>query len=74
MNSYKLERMYHINLKEVIAVEFNLKCLARKPQVMRLYIGKKFVKSGLKNMGTPHNNELNKNCKNIRDWCIQRDI
>ena len=32
------------------------------------------VVSILKNTGTSHNKELNKKCKNIWEWCIQKDI
>ena len=59
------ERIYHINLKEMISVEFSLKCDARKSQAIRLYIGNTCAVSILKHMGTPHNKELNKKCKNI---------
>ena len=59
-NWSKLERIYHINLKEMIAVEFSLKSYARKYQVIRLYIDKTCVVSILENMGTSHNKDINK--------------
>ena len=70
------EQKYHINIKEMLAVLFGLKCFASEVSniSIQLNIDNTSVVSVLKNMGTSHNKKLNKICKTIWCWCMERRI
>ena len=56
------EKYYHINVKEMLAAYFSLKCFAKdfSDLILKTHIDNTPVVSILKNMGTSHNELLNK--------------
>ena len=70
------EVTYHINIKEMLAVKFALKSFVKEFSnvSIKIFIDNTTVISVLKNMGTSHNFHLNSICKQIWEWCKDRNI
>ena len=70
------EVTYHINIKEMVAVKFALKSFVKEFSnvSIKIFIDNTTVISVLKNMGTSHNFHLNSICKQIWEWCKDRNI
>ena len=66
----------HINVKEMLAVYFPLKCFTKNFSnlTVKIPIDNTVVVSILKNMGTSHNELFNKKCKLIWEWCKSKNI
>ena len=67
---------FYINIKEVLAVYFSLKCFAKdfSNSALKIYIDSTALVSILKYMGTYHNELLNKKCKLIWEWRKSKNI
>ena len=70
------EVTYQLNIKEMLAVKFALKSFAKESSnvSIKIIIDNTTVISVLKNMGTSHNFHLNSICKQIWEWCKDRNI
>ena len=70
------EKYYHINVKEMLAVYFSLKCFAKDVSnlTLTIHIDNTAVVSILKSMGTSHNELLNKKRKLTWEWCKSKNI
>ena len=70
------EVTYHINIKEMLAVKFALNSFVKEFSnvSIKIFIDNTTVISVLKNMGTSHNFHLNSICKQIWEWCKDRNI
>ena len=67
---------YHISIKEMLAVKFSLKSFVKEFSnvSIKMFIDNTAVISVLKHMGTSHNFHLNSICKQIWEWCKDRNI
>ena len=70
------EKYYHINVKEMLARYFSLKCFAKdfSNLTIKIHRDNTAVVSFLKNMGASHNELLNKKSKLIWEWCKSKNI
>ena len=65
----------HINIKEILAVKFSLKCFVShfKSISVKIYNNTTIV-AGIRDMGTSHSDIINKYTKDLWEWRIERDI
>ena len=70
------EKSYPINVEEMLAVYFSLKYFTKdfSNVTVKIHIDNIAVVSILKNMGTSHNELLNKKCKLVWEWCKSKNI
>ena len=74
--NWSLEEKYHVNVKEMIAVYFSLKCFAKdfSNLTIKIHIDNTAMVSILKNMVTAQHELLNKKWKIIKEWCKSKNI
>ena len=70
------EVTYHINIPEMLAVKFALKSFVKKFSnvSIKIFIDNTTVISVLKNMGTFHDFHMKSICKQIWEWCKDRNV
>ena len=70
------ESKYHINIKEMLAVKFASKSFFKEFPIVsiKIFIDNATVISVLKSMRTSHSFHLNSICKQIWEWCKDRNI
>ena len=70
------EVTYHINIPEMLAVKFVLKSFVKKFSnvSIKIFIDNTTVISVLKNMGTFHDFHMKSICKQIWEWCKDRNV